>query len=124
MKQVLHDKFTITLVKDNFLILEIHEEQVIDAQAIRLIYEGYEELVGDNEYVVAVYGNAFSSMNDEARKIAATEYYSEKRKKVAFISDNLAHILIVRFYILFNKPRIPVRIFRNQESAYEWLEAE
>ncbi len=86
------------------------------------IYEGYEKLVGDNDYVVAVYGNAFSSMSDEARKIASTEYISDKRKKVAFISDNLAHILIVRFFILFNKPHSPVKIFRNEESAFEWLE--
>jgi hypothetical protein len=79
MEIVSHDKFTIKRIKDNFLSLEIHQNETIEADDIHLIYQGYDKLIGDNEYVVAVYANPFSSISDEAQKIASTQYASEKR---------------------------------------------
>ena len=105
MEKVLHDKFTIKRLKDNFY----------------LIYQGYDKLIGDNEYVVAVYANPFSSISGKAQKIAAKQYASEKRKKVAIISDNVAHVLIVRFFIAWNKPKTPIKIFKSEEKAFKWL---
>ena len=121
MEKVLHDKFTIKRLKDNFLSLEIHENKVIEADDIHLIYQGYDKLIGDNEYVVAVYANPFSSISGKAQKIAAKQYASEKRKKVAIISDNVAHVLIVRFFIAWNKPKTPIKIFKSEEKAFKWL---
>lgn len=123
LKRVSHNKFTIELIKDNFLSIVIHENEIIEADDIHLIYEGYEQLVGDNEYVVVVYGNPFSSISDEAREIAASQYASEKRKKVAIISDNLSHIIIIKFFIFWNKPKTPIKIFKSEQKAFEWLES-
>jgi len=123
MIEVLHEKFTIKLVKENFLALEVYEGQVIEAEDIRAVYKGYETLVGDNDYVVAVYGNPFSSISKEAKEIAVKEYSSAKRKKVAMISDNLSHILIIKFFILWNKPKTPIRIFKDENKAFDWLES-
>ncbi|MFT7614589.1 MAG: hypothetical protein ACI9J3_003571 [Parvicellaceae bacterium] len=123
MERVSHNKFTIELIKDNFLSLLIHENEIIEADDIHLIYQGYAQLIGENEYVVAVYGNPFSSISDEAKEIAATQYASEKRKKVAIISDNLAHVIIVKFFILWNKPKTPIKIFKSDQKAFQWLES-
>jgi hypothetical protein len=124
MDKVLHNKFTIKRLKYNFLSLEIHENEVIEADDIHLIYQGYNKLIGDNEYVVAVYANPFSSISDEAQKIATKQYASEKRKKVAFISDSVAHVMIVRFFIAWNKPKTPIKIFKSEEKAFRWLESD
>jgi hypothetical protein len=117
MKRVSHNKFTIELIKNNFLSLIIHENEIIETDDIHLIYQGYAQLIGENEYVVAVYGNPFSSISDEAKEIAAKQYASEKRKKVALISDNLAHVIIVKFFILWNKPKTPIKIFNSDQKA-------
>lgn len=122
MKSISHEKFTLKLIKENFISLEIHEGKVIEVEDIHLIYQGYVDLVGDNEYVVAIYGNPFSSISNEAKEIAAKQYRSEKRRKVAMITNNLAHVLIVKFFITWNKPRTRIEIFRNEEKAFEWLE--
>jgi hypothetical protein len=123
MESVSHKKFTIKQIRDNFLSLEIHENEIIEADDIHLIYQGYVKLVGENEYVVALYGNPFSSISDEAKEIAATQYASEKRKKVALISNNLAHVIIVKFFILWNKPKTPIKIFKSDQKAFQWLES-
>ena len=123
MEKVSHDKFIIKRIKDNLLSLEIYENEIIDADDIHLIYQGYDKLVGNKEYVVAVYGNAFSSISDEARTIAAKQYASAKRKKVALISDNLAHVIIVKFFIMWNKPKTSIKVFKSEENAFKWLES-
>ena len=124
MNIVSHDKFTIKLIKDNFLSLEIHENEIIEVEDIHLIYQGYDTLVGENEFVVAVYGNHFSSISNEAREVAAKQYASKKRKKVALISNNLAHVLIVRFFITWNKPKTLIKTFKSEEKAFAWLESD
>lgn len=123
MTQVTHHKFTIKLIEENILLLEIFENEVIEADDIHFIYKGYDELIGDEEYAVVVYGNPFSSISDEAKEIAANQYSSRKRKKVAIVSNNLAHVLIVRFFILWNKPKTPIKIFKSEENAFEWIKS-
>ncbi|PHR47054.1 MAG: hypothetical protein COA32_09020 [Fluviicola sp.] len=124
MEKVSHDKFTIKRIEDNFLSLEIHENEIIEIDDIHLIYQGYDELVGNSEYVVAVYANLFSSISAKAQKIAATQYASEKRKRVALITDNVAHVMIVRFFITWNKPKTPIKIFKSEEKAFRWLKSD
>ena len=121
MSTILHEKFTLKLIDKNFLSLEIKEGETIEADDIHEIYAGYDQLVGENEYVVAVYANPFSSMSKKAREIAANEYASDKRRKVAFISDNLAHAIIVTFFMRINRPKTKIKIFKKEEAAYAWL---
>jgi hypothetical protein len=121
---VQHEKFVIKEIKSNFLTLEIHENETIDENDIHFIYKGYTDLVGGNQYVVAVYANPFSSISPDARKIAAEKYASLNRKKVALISTNFAHILIIKLFIKLNKPKTPIQIFRDSKSAFDWLESD
>lgn len=121
MSLIEHDKFTIKQIEPNFLSLEIKEGAIIEAKDIHEIYAGYVRLVGENDYVVAIYANPFSSISKEAREIAAKEYASEKRKKVAMISENLSHVLLVRFFIKINVPKTNIKIFKNEPKAFEWL---
>jgi len=121
MSSLKYDKFTVKLIENNFISLEIKEGETIDHHDIHHIYASYHELVGENEYVVAVYANPFSSMSKKAREIAANDYASQKRKKVAFISGNLAHIIIVKFFIRINSPKTNIKIFKSEQEAFEWL---
>ena len=123
MAQITHHKFTIKHIEDDILLLEIFENEVIEADDIHLIYQGYDKLIGDREYAVLVHGNPFSSISDEAKEIAANKYASEKRKKVAIIANNLAHVLIVRFFVLWNNPKTPIQIFKSEEKAMEWVKS-
>lgn len=122
MQKITKEKFKLTLLKENLIQLEILEEQEIVGEDIYEIHKGYKELVGDKEYCVVVYGYDFASITREAMDVAAKQYASEKRKKVAVITDNFAHILLIRFYILWNNPSTPVKLFNSKEKAFKWLE--
>jgi hypothetical protein len=121
MPLIEHNKFSIDLIDNNFISLVIKEGETIEAEDIHEIYAGYKLLVGENDYVVAVYANPFSSMSKKAREIAANEYSSPKRKKVALISNNLSHVIIVSFFINVNRPKTSIKIFKNEADAHAWL---
>ena len=119
MSPIENKKFTAKLIESNFIALEITAGEIIDEIDIHDIYASYKELVG--EYVVAVYGNPFSSISKKAREIAADQYASLKRKKVALISKNTAHVLLVTFFIRVNKPKTEIKIFKKESEAFDWL---
>ncbi|TNF48433.1 MAG: hypothetical protein EP305_05540 [Bacteroidetes bacterium] len=122
MKRIENDKFIITLMKKNFIKLEILAGQEIEADDIHEIHKGYQELVGDKEYVVAVYGSDFATISREAMDVAAEYHGNSKRKRVAVITNNLAHILMIRFYILWKNPKTPVQLFKSEQKAFQWLQ--
>jgi len=50
--------------------------------------------------------------------------YSKIRIAEAFLINSLANRLIVNFYIKFNRPPNPTKVFNNLESALEWLRSQ
>lgn len=122
MKQVKHKKFTLSLLKKNFIKLEILEEQVIEPNDVHAIAAGYKELVGDSEYVVAIYGYDFATITKEAMQIAVENYSDPKKRRLAVITNNLAHILLIRLYMMWYKPKSEIRLFKLEEAAHQWLE--
>jgi hypothetical protein len=41
----------------------------------------------------------------------------------AVIADNLAYRMIANFYLRFNKPRLPYRVFSDKDKALLWLKS-
>jgi len=50
--------------------------------------------------------------------------YSKIRIAEAFLINSLANRLIVNFYIKFNRPSNPTKVFNHLESALEWLRSQ
>lgn len=121
MSLIESEKFILKLLEPSIISLEIKEGEVINGKDIHKIYAGYNQLVGENEFVVLVFANPFSSISKKASEIAAKEYPSDKRKKVAIVSDNLAQVMLVNFFIRINKPKTPTKVFKNESVALDWL---
>ncbi|HXC04719.1 MAG TPA: hypothetical protein VNZ86_08190 [Bacteroidia bacterium] len=59
----------------------------------------------------------------EVRAFGATQGYSETCLADALLVDSTAMKLTVNFYIAFNKPRIPTRMFTVEAEAILWLKS-
>lgn len=58
----------------------------------------------------------------EARAyFADNDGHSAVRASQAFILSGLAHKIVANFYIKFNKPSCPARIFSEPENALNWV---
>ena len=63
-----------------------------------------------------------SNMTHEAREYFATnKKITDIRKAQAIVVNSLHTKILAEFYIKFNKPTNPVKIFRDYNEAEEWL---
>jgi hypothetical protein len=57
-----------------------------------------------------------------AREILSSHAgFSKIRKAEAFVVESLANRLVANFYIRFNRPNNPTKIFNKFEKALDWL---
>lgn len=62
------------------------------------------------------------SFSNEARThFAQNEHHSAIRLSQALILSSLAHRIVANFYLKFNKPNCPARIFGTPADALDWI---
>jgi hypothetical protein len=60
-------------------------------------------------------------MSDKAIKVANENKAQNIHGATAYVVDNLAQRIGVRFFMSFHKHKYPINIFSNKEKAISWL---
>lgn len=95
---------------------EIELENAIQNQeAVKLLTNNEKHLLVVDARGIDVY------VSKEARAFSADRIPSAPCIAKAFIVNSTANRLIGNFYINFNKPKVPTKIFSTIEKATEWL---
>jgi len=77
---------------------------------------------GSPVHLIIDFRNIDIAFSSEAREhFAHSEGHSSVRTSQAIILSGLAHKIVANFYIKFNKPSCPARIFSNPEDAMLWV---
>lgn len=123
-KQIRLKKSIHEVVHDNPLIIRIESfsgefVEPEDAEAMRDANVALSD--GNPYYVLLDTSKGYASATPEANKIFAEKKYSENRKAVAIIAKSLASKIVSNFFIRFNKPQSPTRVFINEQEAMDWL---
>lgn len=95
------------------------EEAIEIAESIEKICEGKPHcILTDTRGVVG-------QVEPLAREILSSHAgFSKVRKAEAFLVESLANRLVANFYIRFNRPKNPTKIFNHFEKALNWLRAQ
>lgn len=85
-------------------------------------YEAAQLLVAGHKHLLLVDGTSNVYISKEAK------VYSAKQKPnspiaMAVIVTSAANRLVGNFYINFNKPAVPTRLFTTEDKAIEWLKS-
>ncbi|TNE55874.1 MAG: hypothetical protein EP338_01865 [Bacteroidetes bacterium] len=105
-----NDVFHLYFFSGSFIHMEFIDEvyafnQEIGGHAYRNLYEF----------------EAHVDLDPEVREWAAAPDGNKKTIADALVVNNLAHKLLANFYMRFNKPVKPTRIFNKREQALKWL---
>lgn len=77
---------------------------------------------GKNRYTLISVTKDFFNMTPEARATFADEM---KRgfdvQKMALLVNSLAYRIIANFFIRFDKPPVPTKMFNSRKEAIDWL---
>lgn len=64
---------------------------------------------------------SFAEMDPEVRTWAAETSGNKYTFVDAVVISNFAQKIIANFYIKFNKPKMPTKVFTSTEKALEWI---
>ncbi|MBW6483394.1 MAG: STAS/SEC14 domain-containing protein [Vicingaceae bacterium] len=116
----------ISLLHKNIYLLVFEDDYEIEIQDAVEIDKAFIELLKGKEFSVLIdTQKRFSSITNEARNFFAKDpEILPFRKKIAIVVDNMPTKLLANFFIRFNKPQTPTRLFTNYDKAMSWLEEE
>jgi hypothetical protein len=90
---------------------------------IKMTEKGYDFLNrnGGGRFYNIYEFSSFSEMDPEVREWCATTSGNNYTYVDAIVISNFAQKLIADFYLKFNKPPMPTKIFKSKEKALDWI---
>lgn len=74
----------------------------------------------EKRYTIVDTRSNYNSSQEVSNHYANSDY-NKYRYADAFIVNSLAMRLLVNFYIRFHKPKIPTKLFNDEQSALNWI---
>ncbi len=104
-------------------IIHIHLKsgQEIELSDAVFIVEAMGKLGNGKKYPILIDAGEFSSIDKEARIFSATAESNLYTLADAIAYCNIAQKLLANFYVKYNKPLVPTRVFANKTEAVDWL---
>ena len=113
----------LTYDKDRILRVKLFDDAEIELEDAIQNYEATIAITQGEKFLVMVDATSNVSVSKEARAFVALTKENEKRIAEAFITTSVANKLVGNFYINFNKPKTPTKIFSSETDAIKWLES-
>lgn len=114
-------RYSISLIESQIVKIEVHEDAEIDLPEAIDMRQSALQLVGNKKFAILFDANHRGHITPEAREQFACKEYTDVRIGAAIVTNSLANKIIGNFFIKFNKPATPTRIFSDQDSAVVWL---
>jgi hypothetical protein len=113
--------FNVTLKSDGIVYVFFHPETEIDVDFQEILLKAYHKVTGGKKYPFLFEAADTVCVTKEARENAILIENRSPVGATAIMVDNIANALIANFYLKFNKPKHPYKVFRNRQEAVKWL---
>jgi hypothetical protein len=122
MKKVEFSPLIVELRHDDIIHASLKEDfEDVDLEAMKKFTEVIKEFGGGKKLKVIIEIASFNTMTEEAKNYSASEESQLYTKANAIVINSFAAKLSANFFIKFNKPARPTRIFNTVDEAVEWL---
>ncbi|MDX2174493.1 MAG: hypothetical protein SFY56_15425 [Bacteroidota bacterium] len=109
-------------LKSNGIVYVLFKDHcVLDIDLQLKLLDAYNEITDFKKTPFMFFAGENVTITKEARDNATNLEDKSPLSATAIIISNLAYKLIAEFFIKFNKPKRPYKIFKNEKEAVEWL---
>jgi hypothetical protein len=108
-------------LEEDVLIVKMKPNIDIGESELTELFNLSNELADFKKRFVIIDTRENFNSNADIRTLYSDDNFIKYRYADAFIVNSLPMRLLVNFYISFNKPKIPTKMFNNPESAREWI---
>ena len=121
IKEIDLKEANISLRSDGIVYVFFKENCVLDVDLQTRMLEFYHEVTGGKMTPFLFMADKGVTLTKEARDNAIRVEEQTPCSVNAVVVTNLAYKLIANFYMQFNKPLRPYKVFSNKGEAVEWL---
>lgn len=100
----------------------VFDDELLEEKEAVQVYETIKEFGGGNRMKVIVETSNEGTVDKGFRKFISSKKAMSQLDKGAVVVHSVAQRLVANFFINFNKPSRPVRLFDNVNDAINWLE--
>ncbi|MGQ0829597.1 MAG: DUF7793 family protein [Bacteroidota bacterium] len=111
----------ISYYKDKILRIEFPNDVYVTLEDTIQIHEACEMLTKGKKYLKLVIAHGTLISSKEARSYRATLKENDGRIAEALIYKSYGNKIVLSFYINFNRPKVPTKLFSTEGKAVEWL---
>lgn len=104
------------------VFIRVKDGMDLELEDIKSINQAKDQLAGEEAYTVVFSVGELCSISPEARAYSASAEVYRKAIAKAIVAPDLPGKLICNFFIKFNRPPAPTRLFGCEEEAILWLE--
>ena len=116
-------KYNIKLKSDGIVYVVFKENTMLDIDLQIEMLNIYKEITKDELTPFMFEAEYGVEITKEARDNAIVMEDQTPCKVTAVIVQNIAYALIANFYMKFNKPKRPFKVYNKKEEAIEWLKS-
>lgn len=121
IKKTETDFAVVTLCTDRIMRVMFRKRSEITHESFRRLFDIFRDMIDGVPYSYIYYAeDSSATVTDEGRRFAKEQEYSFPKICNAVVVTNLAHKLIANFYLKFNKPYYPFKVFSKVEDAEKW----
>ena len=106
---------------NGIISVKITSGEDIEVEHVKQIIRSIGEIGGEKKYPVLIVVNEFILPTTEARNYLATSESNPYGTAAAYVIQSFSQKLVGNFYLNYNKPFRPTRLFNSEEKALEWL---
>lgn len=107
--------------KDEIMYVTFIPEFEVTSEVIEIIHINGLEHFKDKLFAIIVDFKNNISSTPEARAFGASNKYMKQHIAYGLVAKSLAEKLLVNFFIRFNKPKVPSRLFTSMQSCENWI---
>jgi hypothetical protein len=111
----------ICLHDDGMISYHFNEGYLVDVPDIIEMSAAREKLAGNKPRPVLIITSRYLNITPEGRAYNINDHRSKHTLAEAYVITNLATRIATNFYHFFNPPSVPVKIFKKEHDAVDWL---
>ena len=115
------DQYIIRELEEGIIENSILDKTIVDTDLAHELKRINMSIAQGKKYGIVVTADPYTSITSEARQLISSPEYKKDTLAKAIIVQSLPQRIVSNFYLRFNKPAIPTRLFNDKESAMQWL---
>jgi hypothetical protein len=115
------EKIKMTLYSNGIMHVLFKKDALVELEDVREVVDWVESIGSGRKYANLMEAESNSEVDAEARAFAASNNQNQFTIADGMVMTSQAHKILSNFYLKFNKPVKPTKVFTSRAKAIQWL---